>query len=396
MRILMVAFYSHPCALVGAQRVTKFIKFLSNDSQKTIDVITVKEKYYNVTHSTDSGWNAENVNVYRTNIARRILPIRDEGLVWLVPLMLKMISLGVKNRYDVVYITGNPFLNFVLLPFFKLFFKTPYVLDFRDPWSLSPYRSSKSKLYGMFINKLENFAVKHASAVINVTTEAKALFIKHYSKIPSENFVVVENGFDDTDFLNLANIDLQIKYGVGMYICYAGKFSNFRNPEQFVKAISLYNATKKQNKKIRLIHVGEEEAPLKKLFNYYEIEEFYICTGFMPYRSCLEYINSSDLALLISGGDPYEPTTKIFDYIALDKKVLGIIPGKNKGFLSQVFSEYSKAILVDDDSVLIQYNLDRLYNLSDASHNNLRSRFSREEQALKLNGILTKASQDLR
>ncbi len=386
----MVAFHSHPSALVGGQRPTKFLKHLSKDHENTIDFVTVKDKYYEFLNQGSSGVNMTNVRIHRTNLTRRFLPIRDEGLVWFFPLLFKMLTLCLRNNYDVIYITGNPFLQFILLPFFKFFFRIPYVLDFRDPWVLSPYRTPRNSFYGYIIKRIEYFVVKNASAVINVTLQANNLFKRNYSKLPDERFHIIENGFDYEDFLNIENIDLKLKYGDALYICYAGKFSNFRSPEQFVKAIALYNSSRKY-KKINFIHIGKEEPPLKKLFNDFDEQESYICTGYVPYKKCLSFISSSDFALLVSGGHPYEPTTKIFDYIALEKKILGISPSKEAGFLSDIFSQYGNSIMSEDNYNLIFDAFRELDKLSKTSSHNLRSRFSRETQATELDLVLKKS-----
>lgn len=389
MNILMIAFHSHPSAVVGSHRVNKFLKYLSREKQYKIDLITVNEKYYEFTNDVNSEVEMENVDIHRTNLSRRFLPLRDEGLIWFFPLLFKMLTLCHRNSYDVIYVTGNPFLQFTLLPFFKFFFKVPYVLDFRDPWVLSPYRSAKNAFYGLLINNIEKFVVKHADAVINVTSQASDLFIKNYSEISACKFHVIENGYDFEDFLNLEKIDLKEIYGDAVYICYAGKFSHFRSPKQFVKAIALYNKTRKYNK-VNFIHIGNEEPSLKRLFKEYDASESYICTGFVPYRKCLSYISSADLALLISGGHPYEPTTKIFDYIALDKKILGITPSNDDGFLSDVLSKYSKSVLIKDDFNFINAAIETLDKLPSYSSHELRSRFSRKIQAHQLGLIFTK------
>ena len=132
-------------------------------------------------------------------------------------------------------------MHMTIAPLLKFIFKVDYIIDFRDPWYPNNYRIFKNKIIKNIVKYIESLVVSNALLVINVTSYAnetyKALYPNH-----SDKFFVIENGFDEDEFQVASNHILD----KSNYICYSGKFSDFRNPKKFIEALSIYNKKNKE------------------------------------------------------------------------------------------------------------------------------------------------------
>ena len=121
------------------------------------------------------------------------------------------------------------------------------------------------------------------------------------------------------------------------------------------------------------------------------IDEFNNVTnhGAKDYQSTIEIINSCDIGLIFTGGKPFESTTKIFDYIGLEKAILIITNGKVRtGNLHNITSNYPKIYWAENNesaivSVLEQIKGDKLQVDYQEKH-----KYSRREGLKKLIEII--------
>jgi len=150
-KVLMIAYYFPPAAGVGTFRITKFMKFLPSFGWEPA-ILTIKTPYYNNLDDTLISDIYKNIKVYRTDIAR--FPINDVGIKWLPILIKEFKKIINKEKIDVAYFTGGPFFQWRAAPILKKKYKIPYVVDFRDPWVVNPYKRKKlsfKKIIGNFL-----------------------------------------------------------------------------------------------------------------------------------------------------------------------------------------------------------------------------------------------------
>ncbi|PFX98198.1 hypothetical protein COL41_04185 [Bacillus mycoides] len=385
-KILIVAYYIPPFGGVGAVRVTKLIKYFYKMGWD-ITVLTVDESYYDpkmLDHDKLKDIDSS-IKIVRTKRMSQFTSFQEEGFYWLPSLYKSLRQTLKKEKYDYVYYTGGPFIHWTLAPIIKKISGVPYILDFRDPWLLTPYNSSKiRKLYASIV---EPGVVKNASLILNVTDDATNMYMEHYQDISSEKFITIPNGYDPDDFKGIESDKVNVQTE-GIKIVYTGKFGSFRDPKHFLEAIYSYNKINK--KKIYFVHVGEKEGCVNKVLEENpNLNEYTIQTGFVSYRRALSYINESDICLIISGGHPYEPTTKIYDYIALNKEII-CINDINYGYLYETLKNYKGSYYVRNNT---QDILEMLSELSDAKENVPESNhemFNREVIFTRLNDIILK------
>lgn len=392
-KILIISFFSPPSSAIGAVRITKFIKYLLRFGWD-VTLLTVKEKYYPV-HNVDSLRDIEGAKVIRTDIIKPIKGIKEWGIYWLPYLKRELDFLFQKENFDVSLWTGNPFYHWILAPHVKKNYNLKYVLDFRDEWSFSDkikkwYGSNfyrfKRFLDSKIAKLLEPIIIKNASAIINVTEELTDIYRSFYKNVINENkFFTVYNGADLDDFVELNDIQKESHFE----IIYTGKFGNFRSPFGFFQAFhELIRELNLKTIDIKVILVGNIESEVKDFVEKLNINEYVLFYGYKTYKETLSLIKKADIGLVFVGS-PTEGSTKIFDYIALNKKIM-VISDVDNARAVNIAKEYGNVIFAKNNVDTIKKALQTaVFNQCDYPINSKVIEFyNREFQTKQLEYIL--------
>jgi len=158
----------------------------------------------------------------------------------------------------------------------------------------------------------------------------------------SKKLYTVENGYDPDDFP-----PLETEPSDGFEIVYAGKFSNFRDPNPFLKALSKIQP----QHDVSFVHVGNSEGHVQDAVKRYDLEQHYECTGYVDRTEVARRIQRADLGLAVSGGSPQEMTTKIFDYMACNTPILGCGPD---GSMTEVIKRFEFGYVTTNETSQIK------------------------------------------
>lgn len=327
MKILFIAYYFEPFSGVGAKRISYWAKHLKrvDNTISKCDVITAipqTEKFYTI----DSVFYVENTN---QGLLRQFIKF-DKGASWLYDLK-KFVKNNIKqNDYDFVVLTGDPFLHFFIInDFKKLGIKT--IIDFRDPFVNNPRGIMKDTLVKkakhFILRNIENYFLSKSDYIITVNQYCVELF-ENYKKY-LHKIKVIDNGYDEQIFKNIEKKEY-IKNLANNVIkfTYAGKLYADRNPQIFFKCLEKFND-------IEFYHIGEQSEYIK------ENSKQIFSLGFMTYEQTLEIMASFDVCMIFTSGYSFESTTKIFDYLALNKIILIITDGEIKtGQINNITKDY--------------------------------------------------------
>lgn len=360
--VCIIAYYLPPSNKVGVYRPFKFAKYLSRKCR--VSLVSVTEAFY---ESKDS----ELINelkdsecmIYRfPAFAFRLPYIHEEGFYWWLRSGHRIVKLIKRLQPDYIIITGNPFGHFILGLMVKYSLRIPYILDFRDPWVLNPYNPRDTfarKALTNIESIIECLVVSKANIVLNVTDYATELYKTKYDPLNcTGKFYTIPNGYDPSDFTNVSTIEVLPAFT----ILYPGKFGSFRDPVPFVKAFKRFTA---EHKEACFVHAGQREDRLERAIHEYGLSDQFKALGMIPYRLVLDYINSVDACLLITGNHKYEPTTKIYDYIALGKKIIAATI--KDGYVAQVLQNYTASYVVENNENNIYNALVEAYSSPDQS-----------------------------
>ncbi|MDM5187899.1 glycosyltransferase [Bacillus sp. DX4.1] len=382
-KLLVVAYYFPPYGSVGGVRMTKLVKYFHRLGWE-LTVVTVSEEYY---EKNEIDYNKfvdipEAVQVIRTKRWAAFTSFQEEGLYWAFPLYKELKKQVTTTKFDYILYTGGPYFHWIIAPVLKKKMRIPYILDFRDPWLLTPY--NQSAIRRRVASKIEPNVIKEASFILNVTEDATNMYKKQYCNEKDNKFITIPNGYDPEDFTNVIEKSSNVE---GIKIVYTGKFGTFRNPFPLFHAIQKYNEGHEE--KINFIHVGKQEKVIQEFIENKPTMRKYIHeTGFLPYKEALQYVKGADYTVLISGGHPYEPTTKVYDYMALHKHIL-CINDIRYGYLHNLLFDQPFSSVVNNDETEIYEALMYLNKRREADTKYIDTdQFNRKNIYENLNDIL--------
>lgn len=380
MKVLFIAYYFEPFPGVGAKRISYWAKNIKriDDSITRCDVITAT-KQDSIIKGIDNIYYVEDTN---SGVLRKLIKY-DRGASWYYDLK-KYIKNNIREKeYDYVVYTGDPFLHFFTIREIKnLHIKT--ILDFRDPFSNNPRNTlnisfvRKIKMYILGI--IEEYFLKKADIIITVNSFCAELF-RSYKKYITK-IKIIDNGFDEQ---LLIKINKKKTFPSQSFnLSYAGKLYQDRNPQIFFNSL-------KRFKNAKFYHIGEKSEYIEE-----ETEQIF-SLGSYSYVETLNILSSMDICMIFTSGYSFESTTKIFDYIALNKIILIISDGEIKsGQLHNITKDYPYVYWAKNDIDEITKALSLIENKLSLNMNDSFNSYSysREYGLKKLINILKENKND--
>ncbi len=299
-------------------RSSKFSKYLPF-YKWTPWIVTVHSRYYGsrVVPTTQDD--------HKPNKINRIPYLFFPGNVFLIkilfPFLILIFVLIKRKKIDAIYMSGSPYHPFILTTIFSGILRIPTVLDFRDSWSLNDGfdgRTSSSflarirrKIYGA----IEKISIKFASRVIFTTSvlqneyeNAFPLFKEKYETIP--------NGFDPEDFEHI----VPKRIYSGKTIILTGKFHAY-TPEAVKEIMHCLQGLGD----LHFVYVGDECEIIRDAAMMAKVEDRVTALPYQPYAEVLRLIAGADVGLM-TNGMKNGLGTKIFDYLALGKPTVCLVP----------------------------------------------------------------------
>ncbi len=356
MKGVLIAYTFAPQKTVGALRPTYWAEEICNHSNIELDVVTatptdtVASKYarYHVENKGSSIWS---------------FAIKDEGLTWRKDLEQFFIDHGT-DQYDFALITGGPFFHFSIGKFLKKR-GLKIIYDFRDPFSYNPRHEDKG-LKRMIKERFERKCLEFADLVLTVNDACH----EYIGQGVNVQRGILPNGFDErilTSDLRSTEKEYDFFYG--------GKF--YWEPRVFFYVLDSQAQV--------FCHAGTPQ-------NYghpFEETEYYKQVGLLSQKEMYQELAKAEIGLVFTIDVPFESTTKIYDYLALGKKILIITKGEpHKGVLKRELEGYPMYRWVKDDRNDIQEAIRELSEMEVVPVDT--DRFSRKAGLLKLIDMIQK------
>ena len=376
-KVLMITSTFPPVAGSGVIRILKFVKYLPQHDWQVV-VLTLRDKYSLKKDVTQIKEIPDGVRVYRTvmlnplrigwenkthdkkgqkgikdnsllslktkkmslffkQLKKKIFELfstPDKGIGWLIPGVLRGLTLMRNEPVDIIYATSPAKTSLLIGLCLKKLTGKSYVVDFRDPWTLTggSENLNKSKILVKVENWLELQVMKNADRIIANTNYLKNAYINKYKKIVSEKITVITNGYDVQDFAGLSRARGNDKNVFN--ISHIGEFyAKLRKPDSFLKAIGILVKEKlipKDRIKINFIGAGDyiSSEQFKKLLDVESLKEIVNVIEYVSHRKSIQFMLDADALLLLQ---PSEKTNtqipaKTFEYIYTGSCILAITP----------------------------------------------------------------------
>lgn len=259
----------------------------------------------------------------------------DIQCYWRRPAIRRLWNLPPAERPDLVYATGNPWTSFLVGKALARRFGVPLIVDFRDPWTLSPqYGLFSSSFLSRKAKRLERAVCRAAARIVLNTEELRVRFCTDYPEF-SGKCVAITNGFDETAPLSppppagQRGADRQSGAdGSVLELCHFGAVYGDRSPKPLLQAVrQLLDERRVRAETLRLRFIGTwdvKDPECEELVAGLEKLGVVSREAPIPRRACLQQMARSRVLLVLQAGFPLQIPAKIYEYIAVGRPLLVI------------------------------------------------------------------------
>ena len=379
--VLVFAYYWPPASGPGVQRWLKFIKFLSEKGWNAI-VVTPENGSYPNTDPTLLEDVPKKVQIERT---KTLEPFRAFNLITGQasrgnttsvgmgeikgpPSLVKKISSYIRANFfipdarkgwrkfaikkaekiiadqkiDLIVTTGPPHSAHLIGMTLKKKFSIPWIADFRDPWTNIYYNKFLPRTKGTVKKDtiLETNVLKQANATIVVSKSLKIEFQNRAKKIQ-----VIENGYDENDFLGLQNSNEKTLFRLS----YIGNLKDNQNCTILWEVIKELSEKEKDFSELfRLSFTGNLHPDVIHSLEEYGLLNITEILPFVPHEEAIKrMINAQALLFLIPNSPSNKQiiTGKIFEYLASRTPLLSI--GPVDGDAAEILETCKRSTMID-------------------------------------------------
>lgn len=211
-RLLVIspAFPPHPSP---ATHRARFLARYSRENGWVVEVLAVDPRYYEESLDTEllrlvpDDLRVTHTPAWRASWTRRF-GVGELGMRAYFPMRKVLREICRERRPDLIYIPGGPFYTFLLGADMREEFGIPYVLDYTDPWVLTPPARQrrpwrKAYWYWRLARWLEPRVVRNAAHILAVSDGTNRGIHVRYPDLPASRFSAEPFGFEGRDFDHL-------------------------------------------------------------------------------------------------------------------------------------------------------------------------------------------------
>jgi glycosyltransferase involved in cell wall biosynthesis len=397
-KALFIAYNFPPCIEIGGSiRSEKFVKYLPGFGWQTRIVslsnhrsqIGKAEIYPGVQRLPSwTPWNR---------------PYKFALYGWLAPLYHHARKAIKRAKYDLIYVSCPPFPTAFAAARLKRMSALPLVVDFRDAWTLGPYKNSSnmSRIVSRILFPwMEKNVLSDVDGLIVNTPSALDGYLAAFPHLKGR-ITMIPNGYDEKDFKNYRTGHNKDK----MILLHCGRFGVAgRDPICFLAAIKQLIDKQIQ---IQLRIIGDQGSDFGRRIATLGLSRFVQVVGQVPHQSAIESMGQCDVLVIYQEQYNTQITPiagKTYEYLRAGKPILAITPpGDNLDTIRQHAQRYETA--PPGDTAAVAGSIHALYNdwkqgrlkKYKAPQNDYRKRFNREVLAARLaeffNEIVTKTNQ---
>ncbi len=422
-KILIITYYWAPNGGAGVQRWLKMSKFLQEQGfdvsiytpknpeftayDATLKVHPAIKVYkrkiwepYSLYRKLVGGKNANSTNYLTKDKKNGILHqfaqwlrgsvfIPDPRVFWVKPSIRFLSKLIKKENFDVIISTGPPHSMHLIALGLKKKFGTPWIADFRDPWTfidfydqlnLSVKADKKNK-------ELEQEVLGLADKVVTVSPS----WAKGFEELSNRSIDLVFNGYDHEDFEKEERVTVDKEFSIG----YFGAMNLDRNPESlwFVLAEIAKVTDLKKHLKIKLF--GAINSYIFERLTFYGLNECVEHIDYVNHKEVVVEMQKTQLLLLVLNDTPNISGIipgKVYEYLASQRPILCI--GQTNGDGAQIIKETEAGeVFEHSEQELLFSFLENNYKEYKKmgvlnSTTNREERYTREEQTVTYKALL--------
>ena len=388
---LIIAHDFPPFAGGGVMRIHKFVKYLPEFSIKPI-VLSINDEYYDSTDYTLFSeyksfpiiYKTQTINlkgiynffkrkkktsniieiygVDKTSKLSKFLDnasscffIPDLKVLW-KPFCFRTAEEIIKKYSIKTFISTSP-PHSVQLTGLLLKKKYPYlhwIADFRDLWTDYKVYTYPFEYVRKIENNMEKKVFSNADTILCATEPVRKSFVSKYPELKTEKFITITNGFDPADFNSSPeadNADIVSTEKKIMNIVYTGSLNDWRNLDNFTKALRiLIDKNLINKKKIRIKLFGHITYKDSRIISERDLSDIFELFGMREHLQSIVLMKEAHLLLLIIGEleGAEVMTGKIYEYIGAKRNIFGIVI--KDGEAERIIKKYNLGYTADTSS----------------------------------------------
>ena len=386
-RVLVITYYWPPSGGSGVQRWVKFAKYLpqegwepviyapsnadypstdptmGNDLPETLEVVRrpIREPYALYRKLMGKGVSREVTEIssgkksWKQRLSlwiRGNLFVPDPRVWWVRPSVCFLKKYLREHPVDAIVTTGPPHsVHLIGLKLHKAL-GTPWVPDFRDPWSRMYYLKHLPMTAATWrrLRSQEQTVLDGCSCVLAVTPIVQEEF-RAQTKTP---VAMITNGYDAADFRGPA------PEPDGYFnITHTGLFAKDGNPLALWQVLG--EMPEEFRAKLRIRLAGTVDKEILEAIYAQGLEKKVVTLGYMDHAAAIREQRAATVLLLPLRNDPqYRPILpgKLFEYLAARRPILGI--GQTDGAMASVIAEAGAGETIDwDDAASLRRFLEK-------------------------------------
>jgi len=260
----------------------------------------------------------------------------DPQMLWLPNAYRAARRLLKRLPHHAILATAPPYSNLILGSLLKSRTGLPLVVDYRDEWDLSSQylENSKRDWFSAAVQeRMQRFVLRRADAIVATTQGSTERLQDRAQRAGSQApAYCIFNGFDEVDFKHISeprtspNCE-QLRFR----LVYTGTLWNLTTVEPLVRAIErLHSDLPDLLERLELVFVGRKTPEQVALLDRVRKTRCHLIQrDYCDHSAALELMAGADaLCLLLSGvpGAERVAPAKLFEYLALRKPILAIVP----------------------------------------------------------------------
>ena len=219
------------------------------------------------------------------------------------------------NKVDVILATGDPFILFHYASKLSNKYNTPWIADYRDPWS-----QSKNNQKNIILKKCNEYFEKKTLKNVTLINTVNIFFKFQISRlIKNKQILLLPNGYDPEIIEIIKNIKQQNEI---LKIAYVGYIYDWHPLHSFLNVICNFIKNNKEVKlEINFFGINMEDKLKNMLLTEFKpLNNIINIHSKIPNSQLMQRLSKENIMLLFNY---YAfPGTKIYDYIALNRLVL--------------------------------------------------------------------------
>ncbi|WP_348680804.1 glycosyltransferase [Alteromonas mediterranea] len=256
--LLMIAFEFPPSNGASVPRIESFYRYLKQWGWKVVVLTASSKAYQRIDNSYQDGKDDLVYRAMALDVPRHLsikgkylssLEMPDRwGLTWIPCALVKGKKLLKQYKPDVVWSSSPIPSTHYIAQKLSSEGNIPWVADYRDPFHYM--NGSAGKRLDKQHRKIDSQTLKQASKLTFATQQVRDLYCKEYGELVSKKSMVIENGFDESNFKKLAELPaMESPFSPNKFsLYYSGVlYAHGRDPKPIFNALALLQSEGKIN-----------------------------------------------------------------------------------------------------------------------------------------------------